>query len=352
MIPLIVLLILFLSIENGSSYQTDLTKYICIEQNSTNIASCLPGYVIEIENVQIESTNDDACWGTTRCQIEDKFILSEFCFRKRICQVDLKKLNILINSTCGSTRRFFVKYRCLPVIQEQKDFICDSSSSRRNPNVDINLSCGRNSKIFIKTATVGLSVRENDEKIKCNKDVQTTCSTDVSDIYRQICQNSFQNGNEDQCKIRSTERPTLENCFAGKTSNFSMVEYFCVPTDRITEDLPRLDLCSNEMPERLRIDRALLHVQHQTEQNRFCRKLFFVEQFSRVRIFLLRSKISFVDSLQIRLFNQIRTLNLNEMIDVNVTKQETMLVEWRSQASEPGSFLVYFQSKNHLIFSC
>ena len=222
------------------SYQTDPGKYYCVDsnlngENSTTVASCLPGYVIDIENVIVESTSDDNCWGTTRCQFEEKQLLFGACHRKRTCQIDIHQLRTYINATCGSTKRFFTKYRCLPVIQEQKDYLCESSSSRRVSLGDINLSCPRNSRIYINTALIGLSLKGQDEsnkvRFKCNKETVAICQSYVSEIYRTICNKQLRLGSEDQCKIKFTDRPMLIDCPHGSASNYSMVEYYCVPSN-------------------------------------------------------------------------------------------------------------------------
>jgi hypothetical protein len=217
------------------SYKTNPTDYICIESIngiSQTLPSCLPGYVLDIENVIYESTRDDTCSGMVLCRIENKNTFAFGCNRKRTCQIDLNNLRFHINSTCSSTIRFFVQYRCLPVIQEQKDYLCESSTSRRPSLGDINLSCIRNYRLHITTAFIGLSLKQQDETIgtkkifKCNKDTQTTCINYIPNNYRDVCDSQSKH----ECKITYNQRPMLKDCQDGITSsNFSLVEYLCIP---------------------------------------------------------------------------------------------------------------------------
>lgn len=213
------------------SYKSHPTQYICIETISgitQALPSCLPGYVIDIENVFYESTRDDICSGTTLCQIENKNTFLFACNRKRTCQIDINNLRFQINSTCGSTKRFFVQYRCLPVIYEQKDYLCESSSTRRPSLGDINLACARNYRLHITNALIGLSLKPQEEtktRFKCNKDTQTICNNFITNDYQDICQRQP----KQECKITYNQRPMLNDCQYGAPSNFSLVEYSCIP---------------------------------------------------------------------------------------------------------------------------
>ena len=218
------------------SYKSNPTQYICTETSdprTQTLPSCLPGYVLEIENVIYESTRDNTCSGTVLCQMENKNTVFFACNRKRTCQMDLNNLRFHINATCGTTIRFFIQYRCLPVIQEQKDYLCDSSTTRRPSLGDINLSCMRNYRLHITMALIGISLRQNEEtaavaaknRFKCNKETPTACTAYVPDGYRDICDGQ----SKQECKITYNQRPTLNDCPYGTVSNFSLVEYSCIP---------------------------------------------------------------------------------------------------------------------------
>jgi hypothetical protein len=233
---LITTLLLLFIFQVSYLYKTDPTGYLCLDSTNTtpqNLPSCLPGYIIDIENVFYESTTDDSCSGTTLCRIENRNTLLFACNRKRTCNIDINNLRFHINSTCHSTIRFFTKYRCLPVIHEQKDYLCEASTPRRAKLGDINLSCERNYRLHITMALIGISIKQQDEttknRFKCNKDAQWICNTYVPNAYRDVCDNQLKQGDGDQCKIRYNERPSLKDCQDGMTSNFSLVEYSCIP---------------------------------------------------------------------------------------------------------------------------
>ena len=116
----------------------------------------------------------------------------------------------------------------------------------------------------------------------------------------------------------------------------------------IAEDSHRIDLCSNKSPERVRIDRGLIVGTNEdlnVNEEKICRKEIFVPRQSRVRLFTLTNSLIYGQSLQVRLFNQLRSLTVNELIDVNVTKEEAMLFELRSNGRSSALFSIYFQSK-------
>ena len=231
LIKIVLLFLLICSLVYSSKPNS--TPFICIESSSKapTLPSCLPGYVLDIDNVIYESTHDDSCSDITRCRIESKNSLAFACNRKRTCQIELANLHFHINSTCGTTRRFFIQYHCLPIIQEQKDYFCDSPTYRRPLLGDINLSCIKNYRLIILNAWIGLSLRSSDDfssKIKCNRDTLTTCQYDLSTNYRHLC--DYQSKQE--CKIAYSQRPMLEQCSYGTQSNFSLVEYLCIPGSR------------------------------------------------------------------------------------------------------------------------
>lgn len=218
------------------SYKTQPTQWLCTDASNpipNSAPACLPGYVIDIEDVLYESSTDNTCSGITLCRIENKNTLLFACNRKRTCNVDPNHLNFYINSTCGSTVRLYVKYNCVPVIHEQKDYLCEASTPRRARIGDINLSCQRNYRLFIKTALIGISIKQQDDTnkspFKCTKDTQFSCSYNVPNAYNDVCDSQFRDGYDYQCKIRYNDRPLLKDCPYGMTSNFSMVEYLCIP---------------------------------------------------------------------------------------------------------------------------
>lgn len=199
---------------------------------SQKLPSCLPGYVIDIEDVVYESTIDGKCSGKSLCSIHNKNTLLFACNQKQVCSVEIRHFRFHINSTCGSTVRFFTKYRCLPVIHEQKDFLCESSLRRPNA-VDIKLSCQRFYRLHITLALVGISIKqqadENQQRFKCNKDTYWLCNHYVPDAYRSVCSSQLNRGVGDFCEIKSYDRPRLKGCQYGEMSNFSLVEYSCIP---------------------------------------------------------------------------------------------------------------------------
>ncbi len=128
--------------------------------------------------------------------------------------------------------RFFTKYRCLPVIQEQKDYLCESSI-RRASLADIKLECTKYYRLHITLALVGISVKQQDDttqqRFKCNKDTYWICNHYVPDAYGNVCSNQLNRGIGDRCEIRLNDRPRLKGCQYGEVSNFSLVEYSCIP---------------------------------------------------------------------------------------------------------------------------
>ncbi|CAF4530965.1 unnamed protein product [Rotaria socialis] len=343
-------------IQIAYSYKTNPTSWICTEsanEISSSLPACLPGYTIDIEDVVYESTTDDSCRGTTLCHIENKNTLLFACNRKRTCNIDTNNLHFHINSTCGSTKRFFVTYRCLPVIQEQKDYLCDASTQRRARLGDINLSCEKKYRLYIKMASIGISIKQQDElnknRFKCNKDTPTICNSNVPSAYRDVCDSQIRDENDDQCKIRFNERPTLKDCQHGTTSNFSMVEYLCIPGGGITDDLPRIDICSTDIPERISVDRGLLHSPNYPQalgQYLTCKKQLVVPRESRFRLFMLEKSIEYSHEFNIRSSNNVQTLARNELIDINVTNQNNDKIvqfELKTNHVGGGNILLYFQ---------
>ncbi|UJR09528.1 hypothetical protein I4U23_013765 [Adineta vaga] len=347
-------------IEISYTYKTNPTPFICIEstnKTSSNLPSCLPGYIIDIENVIYESTIDNSCSGTTRCQIENKNPLSFACNHKRICTVNINDLRFPINSTCGSTIRLYTTYRCLPVIHDQTDYLCESSIVRRVTSGDINLSCARNYRLYIKMALIGISLRQQIEqtgnRFKCNKDTQTICTSSIQNAYRDVCDSQLKQGNDGECKIRYNDRPPLKDCPYGMMSNFSMVEYSCIPNDGVKEDLPRFDICSTEIPERLTHNQGLLHSPNYPQTSGkylSCKKQLYISRQSRLRLYMLEKSLEYSHEFNIRLSNRIHTLAINELFGVNITKHHDELVEFELKTNHLGGarFLLYFQIDSYL----
>lgn len=222
------------------TYKTNPTPWFCTDPNaldstvevSRKLPACSPGYVIDIEDVVYESTVDGTCSGKSLCSTNYKNTLSFACNNKQICDVETRQFRFHINSTCGATVRFFTKYRCLPVIQERKDYMCELAA-RRSSSADINLTCERNYRLHLSMALVGISVKPQDtilrERFQCNKNTYWICNQYVSDAYRNVCNNQLNHGTGDQCRIRSNDRPRLKGCVHGEASNFSLVEFSCIP---------------------------------------------------------------------------------------------------------------------------
>ena len=223
--------------EISYTYKTDPTPWLCAEPTNEafhTFPSCLPGYVIDVENVIYESTNDNKCSGITLCRLENKNTFLFICNRKRTCLFNTNHLNFHINSTCGSVIRFSIKYRCLPVIQEQSDYLCTQSTKRRVRLGDINLSCERNYRLHITEALIGMSIKTknqtiNNRRFQCNKNTATICNYTVPNAYRDVCNNQLNEKNDDHCKIKYYQRPPLKDCPYGMMSNYSLVKYLCIP---------------------------------------------------------------------------------------------------------------------------
>ncbi|CAF0916258.1 unnamed protein product [Rotaria sp. Silwood1] len=346
------------------TYKTSPTPWFCTDLNaldssveiSRKLPSCLPGYAIDIEDVVYESTIDGTCSGRSLCSSHSKNPLTFACNHKQTCDIDIRHFRFHINDTCGSTVRFFTKYRCLPVIQEQKDYLCESSTRRTNL-ADINLSCDRYYRLHITMALVGISVRPKDDvnknRFKCNKNTYWLCNHYIPDAYRSVCNDQLNYGGGEHCKIRYSDRPRLKGCLHGEASNFSIVEYSCIPGEGIIEDLPRIDICSSITSDRILINRGLLHSPNYPEsvgQYVSCIKKLYVTRESRLRLFMLEKSIAYSHDLNIRLLNNEpniqRTLAKNELFDTNITSQrrdEIVEIELKTNHNGVGKFLLYFQ---------
>ena len=122
------------------------------------------------------------------------------------------------------------------------------------------------------------------------------------------------------------------------------------------EDLPRIDVCSNEVAEHLPFDRGLLHspfYPHPLGKHLACKKQLHVRRESRIRLFMLEKSIEYYHEFNIRLLktepNIQRTLAKNEMFDTNITKDqmdEIVEIELKTNHLGGGNFLLYFQGRN------
>jgi hypothetical protein len=125
---------------------------------------------------------------------------------------------------------------------------------------------------------------------------------------------------------------------------------FCID-DSIIEDLPRIDICSKETPERIPIDRGLLHSPNYPQgsgQYLACKKELFVPRESRLRLFMLEKSLESSHEFNIHLLKSIRTLNQNELLDINMTnpkKDQVVKFELKTNQLGNGQFLLYFQGK-------
>ncbi|CAF1449560.1 unnamed protein product [Adineta steineri] len=357
-------IVIFLLFQISHAYKTNPTPWFCTDPHaldsaveiSQKLPSCRPGHVIDIEDVVYESTVDGKCSGKSLCSLHNKNALLFACNQKQICNVEIRHFRFHINSTCGSTVRFFTKYRCLPVIQEQKDYLCESSI-RRPSLADIKLSCERYYRLHVTLALVGISVKQQDNGIqqhfKCNKDTYWLCNHYVPDAYRNACSNQLDRGIGDYCDIRPNDRPRLKGCQYGEVSNFSLVEYSCIPGEGITDDLPRIDICSNEATEQISLTHGLLHspnYPHPVGKYLSCKKQLHISRESRLRLFMLEKSIEYYHELNIRLLNtepnSQRTLAKNELFDKNLTNQqnnEIVEIELKTNHVGGGNFLLYFQ---------
>jgi hypothetical protein len=122
--------------------------------------------------------------------------------------------------------------------------------------------------------------------------------------------------------------------------------FFCIDDD-IKEDLPRIDICSENNSERIPYDRGLLHSPNYPQslgQYLACTKELYIPRESRLRLFMLEKSLEYSHELNIYLLNQIRTLSKNELLDINITNH-IVKFELKTKHVGDGQFLLYFQSK-------
>jgi len=218
----------------NSAYEQSLTRWFCAKPNPADssaetfqtVASCSAGYVIDIDDVVYESTIDGECSGQRLCSLQNKNTLTFTCNRKRLCSLKIQQLHFYINSTCQTANRFYIKYRCLPVIQTEKQYQCDSST-HRGSSTTIHLSCENFFRLYVKMALVGISTQQSSSL--CDKNTYWLCNHYVPDAYRNVCNNRLSYTSGSQCDIHYNDRPRLKACPHGEYSNFSMIEYLCIP---------------------------------------------------------------------------------------------------------------------------
>lgn len=136
------------------------------------------------------------------------------------------------------------------------------------------------------------------------------------------------------------------------------LKYFCLG-EGITEDLPRIDICSTDLSEDIPIVRGLLHspnYPHSLRTYLSCKKQLHITRESRLRLFMLEKSIEYSHQLNIRLLNNEpnipRTLDKNELFDTNITSQqhnEIVEIELKTNHVGGGNFLLYFQGKNFIL---
>jgi hypothetical protein len=111
--------------------------------------------------------------------------------------------------------------------------------------------------------------------------------------------------------------------------------------------LSRIDLCSNELPELITIDRGLIHIPIDSQRSfnvQPCRKQLPLPRYSRLQLFVFDAS----SDLNVRLFNYDRRLNTNEYLDVNITQDESIQFEWRNTRVNREQILLYFQGSIHI----
>ena len=190
---------------------------------------------------------------------------------------------------------------------------------------------------------------------QCGKDTYWLCNYYIPDNYRNVCENQLSRNAGDQCQIRYADRPTLRGCEYRTNSNFSIVEYSCIPSDHLVEDLPRLDICSTDLAEIIPFSRAILHspsYPHPYGQYLSCKKQLQLPRESRLRMFMLEKSMEYYHQLNIRLLKSepfsSRTLAKNEFLDKNLTElqdNEIVEIELKTNHLGGGAFLLYFQGK-------
>ncbi|CAF0809938.1 unnamed protein product, partial [Didymodactylos carnosus] len=233
-------------------------------------------------------------------------------------------------------------------IYDQKDFLCESVNSRRPP--EINLSCNHDYYLYITYAVLGITPKKG--STACKKE-QWYCNQYVHHTYSKLCATSVK---KDSCTIRYEDRPPLKDCTYGIYSNFSLVDYSCIPNEHIVEDLPRIDICSNDST-LINSERGLLHSPQYPQpigKSLRCIKELRIQREARFRLFLLKKQIEYYHEFNIRFVNEEKTQNTgkrlilaNELIDVNFTN-EIVQFELKTNHNGGGHFILYFQVDSHI----
>lgn len=133
------------------------------------------------------------------------------------------------------------------------------------------------------------------------------------------------------------------------------IECLCVLGEGVGEDLPRVDICSTDIPEVLPINRGLLHspnYPYAVGNYLSCKKRLHISRESHLRLFMLEKSLEYSHQLNIRLLNNEantqRTLQKNEFFEMNITQQqknEILEIELKTNHLGGGKFLLYFQGK-------
>jgi hypothetical protein len=79
-----------------------------------------------------------------------------------------------------------------------------------------------------------------------------------------------------------------------------------------------------------------------------CEKELFVPRQSRLRLYMLEKSLEYSHEFNIKLLKVVRTLEPNELLDVNLTKpkrDEIVKFELKTNHLGNGQFMLYFQSK-------
>ncbi len=77
-------------------------------------------------------------------------------------------------------------------------------------------------------------------------------------------------------------------------------------------------------------------------------KELYIPRESRLRLFMLEKSLEYSHEFNIYLFNKIRPLAYNELLDINMTdhhKDEIVKFELKTNHVGGGQFLLYFQGK-------
>lgn len=122
---------------------------------------------------------------------------------------------------------------------------------------------------------------------------------------------------------------------------------FCIDNTMV-EDLPRIDICSKETNNRILNDRGLLQSSNYPQdlgQYLSCKKELLIPRESRLRLYMLEKSLEYSHELNIYLMNHIRSLNQNEMLDLNLTNEELIQIELKTNHLGGGKFSIYYQSK-------